>query len=298
LRGQTVVQIAEAICPGFPLNDVDEDNRAVLGTALTTDSALKYAIAQLDSALAHGRDSARFLNLARVLKGRALLDLGQYAAAAAAVSTVPDTFSYTPEPSASYTNWLYIPPWNSWMNNPGTPVSDHEGGNGLAFVSENDPRVPTIYKQQRVTDPTVALYAQNKYTAFTDPIVVGSGLEARLIEAEAGYNLDHNSTMWFTTLNTLRTNAGMAAIPAIPTTDTGKVNLIYHERAFWLYLTGHRLGDMRRLIRNYQRNPETVFPTGNGAIFGLKYGTATAIPFVAKYEMGLNPNITSGCTTP
>ena len=29
------------------------------------------------------------------------------------------------------------------------------------------------------------------------------------------------------------------------------------------WLTGHRLGDMRRLVRNYQRNTEKVFPTGD-----------------------------------
>jgi len=40
------------------------------------------------------------------------------------------------------------------------------------------------------------------------------------------------------------------------------VNLLFRERAFWMYLTGQRLGDMRRLIRNYGRHAENVYPTG------------------------------------
>ena len=39
-------------------------------------------------------DSVRFVNLARVGQGRALLDLGRYAEAAAAVASVPDDYRY------------------------------------------------------------------------------------------------------------------------------------------------------------------------------------------------------------
>ena len=38
--------------------------------------------------------------------------------------------------------------------------------------------------------------------------------------------------------------------------------MLFKERAYWLWLTGHRLGDMRRLIRQYGRTAATVFPTG------------------------------------
>jgi hypothetical protein len=34
------------------------------------------------------------------------------------------------------------------------------------------------------------------------------------------------------------------------------------ERAMWLYLTGHREGDLRRLVRFYSRDPNTLWPTG------------------------------------
>ena len=31
------------------------------------------------------------------------------------------------------------------------------------------------------------------------------------------------------------------------------MDLLFSERAFWMFATGHRLGDMRRLIRQYGR---------------------------------------------
>ena len=38
----------------------------------------------------------------------------------------------------------------------------------------------------------------------------------------------------------------------LPTLDpgdaVGRENLLFRERAFWLFLTGHRMGDLRRLI--------------------------------------------------
>ncbi len=34
------------------------------------------------------------------------------------------------------------------------------------------------------------------------------------------------------------------------------------ERAFWLFGTAHRLSDLRRLVRQYGRSQDAVFPTG------------------------------------
>jgi starch-binding outer membrane protein, SusD/RagB family len=43
-----------------------------------------------------------------------------------------------------------------------------------------------------------------------------------------------------------------------------------------MYLTGHRLGDLRRMIRQYGRTPESVFPTGTWHKGG-PYGTDVAL---------------------
>ena len=48
------------------------------------------------------------------------------------------------------------------------------------------------------------------------------------------------------------------------------------ERAFWFWGTSHRLGDLRRLIRQYGRATESVFPTGP-YFAGGTYGTDVAL---------------------
>ena len=55
-----------------------------------------------------------------------------------------------------------------------------------------------------------------------------------------------------------------AGLPVLvdPGTQLGRENLLFSERALWLYATGTRLGDMRRLIGQYGRTQSTVLPTG------------------------------------
>ncbi len=50
-----------------------------------------------------------------------------------------------------------------------------------------------------------------------------------------------------------------------------------------LYSTGHRLGDLRRLIRQYGRGAETVFPTGV-SFKGPVYGTDVNLPIPQEVE--------------
>jgi len=294
IRGHTVLQIAEDICSGFPLNDVEANDRPVLSMAITTDSALRYAVALFDSALVHGKDSTAFLDLARVLKGRALLDLGRYQDAAATVAEVPSEFVYVPDAINGGFNLFAS---DGQYSDPSAGFAylaeNREGENGLAFVAEHDSRVPTVYLRQRSIVPADSMFIQTKYPSQDIRIIVASGVEARLIEAEAAYNA--NNPSWFDKLNALRTGAGLTPVATMPATDTDRVNLIFHERAFWMYLTGHRLGDLRRLVRYYHRDPETIYPSGDYPIFGMKYGKATAIPFVYRLAQGFNPNITSGC---
>ena len=70
----------------------------------------------------------------------------------------------------------------------------------------------------------------------------------------------------------------------------GGIRKHWRERAFWLYLTGHRLGDLRRLVRQYNRPQETVFPTGDYHKGG-EYGSDVNFP-VSSDERN-NPNFES-----
>jgi len=300
MRGYAIVQMAEDICSGFPINDVDANNLPVYSAPYTTDSALAYGITQLDSAIANAHDSVQFLNFANVLKGRALLDLGQYAQAAAAVANVPTDFAFSTDPS--FNNAFYVPSYQCCTY----IVGEREGQNGLPFGSAQDPRVPTMFVQSHVGSLIDSIYDQRKYPAASTTMIVASGAEARLIEAEAALQ-GGDVNGWANDLNALRQNAPSTylqlanPIPALTTDSTTlapsasfQVDVMYRERAFWLYLTGRRLGDLRRLIRNYGRDPEAIFPTGTYALGGV-YGTATSMPFSRAAEGLLNPKVTAGC---
>jgi hypothetical protein len=104
---------------------------------------------------------------------------------------------------------------------------------------------------------------------------------------------------WLGTLNFVRdtltfprAQGGVAGLAPLtdPGTAAGRVSLMFRERVFWMYLTGHRLGDLRRLMRQYGRTEDQVFPTG----LGLKgfYGHDLNLP-VPFTELN-NPNFT-GC---
>jgi hypothetical protein len=65
------------------------------------------------------------------------------------------------------------------------------------------------------------------------------------------------------------------------------VDQLFKERAYWLFLTSHRLGDLRRLVTQYNRGTETVFPTGTYHKSGT-YGTDVNSPVPQAEEN--NPN--------
>jgi hypothetical protein len=61
------------------------------------------------------------------------------------------------------------------------------------------------------------------------------------------------------TRNTLLTTA-----PPTAATNDAAIDLYFRQKAFWTFSRGQRLGDLRRLIRQYGRTQDKVFPTGNG----------------------------------
>jgi hypothetical protein len=132
-------------------------------------------------------------------------------------------------------------------------------------------------------------------------MAVATGIEAALIQAEASLPAHGGAGgAWLNDLNTLRANSGDTALSNHPLqdpgTDAARSALLFHERAFWLFGTGHRMGDVRRLVRQYGRGAETVYPTGPYEGGPLTYGAA----FVYQpYFEQANPNFT-GCsdTTP
>jgi hypothetical protein len=326
-EGYTDVFLAELFCSGIPLSTLDFGGDYTLQGGSTTEEVYTQAVALFDSALAMSSDSTRVMHMARVGKGRALLALGQYAAAAAAVAEVPDAFQYTfaysttvsPSgsgvPGAGISNRNFAYTVFGGDGDVELTLGDTAGSNGLAYRSSGDPRTAWVANGSNQYGLALAFPAKYGTTGDT-PIVLASGVEARLIEAEA--QLQAGDPTWLTTLNALRTDgtfttqpnaddptqtdtlwhAGTGGVDGLapltdPGTPEGRVDLVFHERAFWLYLTGHRQGDLRRLIRQYGRSPETVYPTGlYPGGYGV-YGADVTAP-IPSSERRHNPRYT-GC---
>jgi hypothetical protein len=308
LIGYTRVLLGETMCSGIPFGTVSRAGQLTFGDPLPTDSVFALAVTDFDSALAHATVTPTIASLASMGKGRALLNRGLYAAAGAAVSTVPAAFVY----NTQLVN-QQVSVYEVMATSPFYPtVADRKGVNGLDYVSARDPRMPTT--TLGLTSLGVPWIYPLKFplnATTNDPVPLADGVEAGLITAEAALSV-HDVTGWLAALNTLRANfvAVRGSYPpdtsyhhlqplSDPGADSARVDLLFRERAFWLYGTLHRLGDLRRLIRQYGRGSESVFPTGayiNGTASTLfpSYGTNVNFPLGAV-EQG-NPKF-HGCLT-
>ena len=288
LSGYTYLFFAEYYCSGVPFSTLTDDG-IEFGQPQTRAEILAIALAKFDSALVFANDNqnTELANLAMVGRGRVLLNQGNFVQAAAAVAQVPTNFEYVIEGSdnsARQNNGI----WNYTVNFFGFSVPEREGVNGLPFQSANDPRVPYFDSGDVGFDGETPYFVQDKYPEMSSNTVLASGVEARLIEAEAALQANNTGT-FLTRINALRQSVSLNTV-ALPGTQAAQVDLLFRERAFWLYLTGHRLGDLRRLVRQYGRAQDAVFPTGDYHKGGA-YGSDVNFP-VSSDERN-NPNFES-----
>ena len=293
LAGFGYVYFGENFCSGVPFSRLDGDSIA-FGEPQTTEQMFSTAVARFDAALAEpgvqAEESQEIAFLASIGKARALLNLGgatNLAAAAAAVAGVPTDFVYSTE-HADSPNRLQNAIYNYHQGYLWS-LSDQEGGAGLPYRSAVDPRIPFEDPEDVGLDGTTDQFILLKYDAPSTNVPVADGIEARLIEAEAAL-ADGDRGGMTGILNDLRDLQGLDAL-ATPATDAAAADLLFSERAFWLFATGHRLGDMRRLIRQYGRDAESVFPVGP-YLKGGSYGPDVNMPL--PQEVQNNPN-SVGC---
>lgn len=280
----THILLGEHYCSGVPFSTTAPS--LDYGQPLTTAQIFDRAIVRLDLAKANAGSDAKVANLADVLRGRALLDNAKYAEAAAAVSAVPTAFAYLTfhgTATALQNNFMYTDMYSSDR----LSVSDFEGTNGLDFASAGDPRVPVQTAGLSRFDSKTPMVRFLKYGTLSAPVTHASGIEARLIEAEAALKAG-NVSGWLDKLNAARQTVPALAPLADPGTANGRVDLMFRERAFWMYMTGHRVGDLRRLVRQYGRPAESVFPTGPYHKDNLIRGTDVNIVIPISEEN--NPN--------
>ncbi|MGA9836304.1 MAG: hypothetical protein WBQ26_03200 [Gemmatimonadaceae bacterium] len=311
LLGYTEMQLGEFFCNGIALG-YTENGSPNYTQPLTDQAVFAVAAAHFDSATAAstGTDalSVQVHNAAAVGKARVLVDMGQFAQAAAAVSAVTTSFQYTMTyAQTSQDNDIWIMTTNVKRYTVGDSFDIVNGAvnqikNAIPFASAADPRVPvtggTTNFANKSFDGNTAYVGQALW-GRDDPNVIVSGIDARLVEAEAKLQTNDYAGM-VTILNALRAGPqtlgvlkvpAMAAIATTPTTLSDAVSLYFREKAFWQFGRGVRLGDMRRLIRQYGRTQDNVFPTG---VFfkGGNYGTDVNFPVPDADKS--NPNF-NGC---
>jgi hypothetical protein len=257
LAGYTYIAFAEHFCSGVPLNDPN--------VGVSTSALFTLALARFGEALG-GPIAAPFDGLARVGTARAQLGLGNFAAAGAAAALVPTGFTFGTTHSTALgqqnTVWLMSPQQKILS------LADNEGTNGDWFRTNEDLRVPwaaTGFGFDFVTPH----YSLLKYPDASAPIIIASGTEARLIEAEVAIPLGPSPMIDI--LNGLFTAAGLPYGLAAAQQAAVRADQVMSQRAFWLFASGQRLGDLRRLIAHYGRTEATVLPIGpyhKGGVYG------------------------------
>lgn len=302
LGGFSYVLFGENYCSGVPISRLEDDfTTLTYGDAQTRDEILAAALAKFDTVLADTASAAAAVarrNLARVGRARTLLDLGRFADARTTAAPVPATFAFSVQASEN-TGRQNNGIWGFSTNQGRWGVSEGEAGEGLPFVSAADPRVTS---RRRSTNSGNGfdggpLQEQLKYPTRTTSTVLADGVEAQLIVAE-GQLQAGDAAGFLATLNGLRSNTAVlalrnitVALPALadPGTATGRQDLLFRERGFWLYLTSHRLGDLRRLVRQYARTAASVYPSGAYSSNGRSGTYGSDLHFPIPIDEGQNP---------
>ena len=328
-RGFAELQLASDFCNGIPLSD-GAGSVTVFGTPLTVSAVFGIASASFDTALTitSGLADPASINVNRaasIAKARALLGIGlsNAPAAAALVAGIPTTYRY--DVTASLTGGNNIL-WGQPASSNRYTVSDSIQGNGrtifvqnaIPFLSAKDRRVPAHYKIASNGKDSVKSQDGNTFVIQVDSlwgqttaVALTAGLDARLIEAEAALQAGNGPGM-MTILNALRaspqvltapsptasgTHPGwtVPVLPALvdPVAPGGRIALLFREMAFWQFGRGHRLGDLRRMIRdyNYPADGSGNFPVGvhfKGGVFG----TDVNLPVTTDEQIG-NPKFTA-----
>lgn len=264
------------------------------GPLMTPTQLLETAVNRLDQAIgfaggSSASEAAGIANAARVAKGRALLQLGRDAEAAAAVAAVPDDFVfdavYVDDPSnrGRLGNGVYsfsagggresfvVPPHYRAMNDPNNADPD-------------DPRIQWSDTGRNAQDGVLRFYSQRKYDNWAAAIRMASGLEARYIEAEVSANAAEVQAF----INERRAVGGQDPIDSLDPAVLMQELFLQRDRDFWL--EGKRLGDWRRhpnLVPNILAPGDNYYKPEVGTVSNQ---TCLPLPFG---ERNANPNIGS-----
>ncbi len=298
IEASSLIMLAELYCSGVPLSTLNSNGDFTLTRGYSTQELYVLALNMLDSAAVHSSESSRISGLIALLRVRILLGQGNVQQAAASAGDIETAFHYDITYSKAVLSSDDFYGKFTVASTPKTSNIDHgerignlKGSNGLPYTTSDDPRSQLPALQ----DPWA-------------PLVLTSGVEARLAEAEAA--LERGDDRWLVILNALRTScvpgdvcavpepAGSGGVAGLgllsdPGTAPGRLDLLFSERAYWLFLRGFRQGDLRRRIRTYGARVDQIYPIGFPEVGNVAYGDQVSIP-VPLQEQRYNPNY-RGC---
>ena len=273
--GYTYLLFGEAFCD----NEIAFDGGARQSRAVTWEAAVDL----FDQAIASG--SADVANAARVGKGRALVNLGQYAAAASAVSSVPEGFSWELQSSnadADTRNKV------AELNVRDTEITVEPLYRDVMFAGVPDPRVAVTDEGITGTGSTIPIFTADKYSSVEAPHVAASWEEAQLIIAEANARAGGAAELDAAVdiINDLHSRT-TPALPDFASSDQAEIlSQIEYERQAELFLEGQHLHDLWRF------NQDLVPAPGEDHPFGAFYGDEICFDLPAV-EFLNNPNASS-----
>jgi starch-binding outer membrane protein, SusD/RagB family len=264
-----------------------------LSAPLPSDSLLRRAIARFNEAItiataantgASTTAAQDLIYMSHVGAARAALKLGDLPLAKTHALSVPADY----EKLAYYSS-------NSVRENNALNALTHATGASLGmskrFQGLNDPRVPQPASTQ------LGLTGGSIYTPLTGYMYTGwvpTGLAARIdfgsdikfaTGLEAQYVLAEAAGPVSTTLDFVNQRRAVGAEPPVSLTGTALMTELAEQRARDFYLTGQRLGDLRR----YAAAGNDMFPTGLYPLFNDSYGTLKCM-IVPLSEKAGNPN--------
>jgi starch-binding outer membrane protein, SusD/RagB family len=280
--GYSYVLLGEGFCEA-PVN---------LSKALPSAELLTRGIARFDEGIAVATAASAtnavaagdLINLARVGAARASLKKGDLAGAREYADSVPNNFE----------RWSYYSANSPRENNPlQVPVRFIQPylGMGAAFQSRGDARVPQplVARTSLNAHPIFPPLKPSMYSGWSvsgasqsidvaTSIRFASGLEARYIVVEA----DGPTTAMLAFVNARRAVVGQEPLAL---TGSALVAEFRTQRALDFYLTGQRLGDLRR----YAEAGTDLFPKGKYPTSPELYGAMHCF-IVPQSEKARNPN--------
>ena len=250
------------------------------GSELTPADIFALADERFDRAItaAGSAGDDDILNVARVGRARAQLNLGQAASAATIAASVPAGFSYefaysSADPATE--NKLFVLMERELM------ATVEPMYRNMMFLGQADPRVVAVDQGLFAPATTIEMWGTTKYTSLESPVPVATWEEAQLIMAEAALNAGQLQDA-VDIINVLHAAVGLADFVSADAAEI-RAQLIY-ERAAELFLEGQHMQDLERL------NLTLVPAPGTDAYHGGVNGDQICFP-LPEVEYLNNPNI-------